>query len=324
MPLYPFHPIVECFDPLTPEQFQNLKNSIAANMETGAPVYVTIWGEQIIDGRHRSTICDEFGITPVPLVFNGTEEQAIRHAISLNHARRHTPKDKRAIEAARAAKVLSEAQERRGNPAWKTGQECPEQLAPEGANRDGEIGQDYPIHLAPDGANSGNVGKTAEIAAEMFDVSPRQVEKAKSVLDNGTPELQEAMEDGTITITDAAAIAHEAPEVQKEAVEKVKKKKARTVKAAVQTSISGDADESAPPSLEDAVGKPVPIEAIQAFQAASDIKDLCTNLDSLVRWVQSSSKLPGWEMVHADSVIQTLKNVRTNLWASRATHVCPA
>lgn len=316
MPLYPFHPIVECFDPLTPEQFGNLRNSITANLETGAPVYVTVWDDGdntvIIDGRHRSTICDELGITPVPLSFHGSEEHAIRHAINLNHARRHTPKDRRVIEAARAAQVLQASR--------KTLQESKETQKNTGLpNGSSTSSTGVPSTVVPS-----EPGQAVDIAAEMFEVAPRQVYRAKAVLDHGTPELQEAMVEGVVSISDAAEVSKETPEAQKEAVAKVRQKKARTAKAAVESSVSGDADESAPPELEDAVGVKVPLDAIKAFQAAGDIEKVCANLDSMVRWVQSSAKLPGWEMVQADSVLQNLRNLRTNLWASRATHVCPA
>lgn len=71
-----------------------------------------------------------------------------------------------------------------------------------------------------------------EKAAEQMKVHPNTARAGKKVAEKATPEVQEAVMDGTISVADAAAVSSEEPEVQNAAVDAVKKGKARTAKAA--------------------------------------------------------------------------------------------
>jgi hypothetical protein len=66
---------------------------------------------------------------------------------------------------------------------------------------------------APDGTK----GKSTALAASRFGVSPRTVESAKKVLDNGVHDLVRAVEENKISISGAAKMAKEPPEVQRQA-----------------------------------------------------------------------------------------------------------
>lgn len=70
-------------------------------------------------------------------------------------------------------------------------------------------------------------------AAEMLNVSESSVDRAKKILDHGTPKLQEAVADGTLSLSDAATVATEPAKVQNRAVKEVQSGKAPTVTAAV-------------------------------------------------------------------------------------------
>lgn len=72
-------------------------------------------------------------------------------------------------------------------------------------------------------------------AAAKFDVNERAVDRAKKVVATGTPTLQEAVADETISVSDAAKVADESPAVQDEAVKKVRRGKAKTASAAAKT-----------------------------------------------------------------------------------------
>jgi hypothetical protein len=65
-------------------------------------------------------------------------------------------------------------------------------------------------------------------------------------LDQGTPELIRAMEDQTITISDAAALAGKPKKVQDHAVDQVREGKAKTLRAAIQADGAGDGTGAAP------------------------------------------------------------------------------
>jgi ParB-like chromosome segregation protein Spo0J len=81
-------------------------------------------------------------------------------------------------------------------------------------------------------AKGQEVGRSADKAAEAVDWSRPTYEAAKKVVDHGTEILKQAMDEGTISVTDAAKVAEKPPDVQRKAVNDVKKGKARTATGA--------------------------------------------------------------------------------------------
>jgi hypothetical protein len=73
---------------------------------------------------------------------------------------------------------------------------------------------------------------TVEEAARTMNVSPRAVAHAKVVIEQGTPQLQEAVKDRTLSVSDAAQVAREPATVQDQAVSDVRAGKAKTARAA--------------------------------------------------------------------------------------------
>jgi hypothetical protein len=178
--------------------------AFAATVATyGLKTPIVLFENKVLDGRNRLYACDVKNVQPRTEVFTGSFEQAARFARGMNNdARRHSTEPERAIAAARLAKLLQEESERRmraGTPA-------------------------------PDGAR---VGKSAEIAADIVGTSARQTERVMKVLDQGTPELQRAMLDQTITISDAAHLAGQSAKVQDRAINKVREGKTKTLSKAV-------------------------------------------------------------------------------------------
>ncbi len=77
-------------------------------------------------------------------------------------------------------------------------------------------------------------GKSTAKAAAQYGVSPRLVELAKKVLNNGVADLVRAVEEGEISISDAANAAKELPEVQPQAVNAVLSGRAKRATEAVE------------------------------------------------------------------------------------------
>src|SRR5262249_6712789 len=160
-----------------------------------------------------------------------------------------------------------------------------------------------------------NTAPTVSEAAEKFDTTPDAVKRGKQVLANGTPALQEAVKDDVLTVTDAAKVAKEAPEVQDAAVDAVRRGRAERAAAAacqIKEREPGDIEE-----LTDAEGEPVPEQAIEAFKAAKVIEGLCREMDALIRRVEDVAKGPGGRLIRMESVRQHLKDAKGNLWANR-------
>ena len=123
---------------MTPEEFADLKQDI---LEHGQLEPIMLFQHQILDGRHRWSVCQQLGLRCKYDTFKGSELQALEYVISLNVKRRHLNESQRAIIAADVATMRSGART---------------DLAPTGARSDAE-------------------------AAELFNVGERSVERAKAL-----------------------------------------------------------------------------------------------------------------------------------------------
>jgi hypothetical protein len=217
------HAIADCWPLLPYDKLETFANNLAGY---GQKTPIVLYEGKVLDGRIRLYACDMKGIKPRTETFTGTFEEAARFAREMNNdARRHSTEPERAIAAAKLAQLLKEESERRmraGTPA-------------------------------PDGAR---VGKSAELAAEITGASARQVERVTRVLEHGTPELVRAMQDQTITISDAASLATQSERVQNRALDKVREGKAKTLNSAMRQDTNGgqaeDDDGEAAPEIKNA------------------------------------------------------------------------
>ena len=75
--------------------------------------------------------------------------------------------------------------------------------------------------------------KTRKEAAAKFGVTEREIDRGRAVADKGVPELLAVLADETVSLTDAASIASEPPEVQRAAVAAVVKGEVKTLAKAV-------------------------------------------------------------------------------------------
>jgi hypothetical protein len=148
---------------------------------------ITLFQGRVLDGRRRQVCCHALGIEPHYTQFKGTDAEALAFVVSKNLKRRHLGEAERAMIAAKIA-----------NLAVGTNQHT--------RKKEG----------APAGAPS------IDQAAALMNVSPRAVDRAKAVTERGTPILQDAVKDGTVSLTDAAKVADELPAIQNQAVEQVR------------------------------------------------------------------------------------------------------
>ncbi len=194
---YEPHPLCAIFKLMPQPALEELADDIKAN---GQKLPIILYEHKILDGRNRDIACKMVGVKPNYADYRGSDPLAF--VTTANMHRRHMTDADRAIAAAKL-KVHFEA-------------------SAKGRKQDGAtLGQDCPK------------GKAIEQAAESIGAAPRSAQSAATVLENATPEVIEAMEDHTVSIADAAAVASEPPEAQREAVKKVRKKKAKTLKAAI-------------------------------------------------------------------------------------------
>lgn len=145
--------------------------------ENGQHEPVVLYQGAILDGRNRYAACVAAG---VPCEFTTyTGDNALAYVVSLNLRRRHLDESQRGMVARRISTV------RFGDNQHTMG---------------GSI--DPPI--------------TQSVAAEMLNVSVPTVKRAGVVIDQGVPELIQAVDRGDIAVSAAAAIARQPEETQRE------------------------------------------------------------------------------------------------------------
>lgn len=205
---YKPHPIANLW-PLKKEDIAEIQDDIKENGQVSA---ITLWEHNgkkwLLDGRRRQIAMTRLRLEPKYEVFEGTEVEALAYARSKNSVRRHETDDDRAMTAAKVANFKLGTNQHTKPKA---------EDAPEGTSADVPSLPSLPI----------------EQAAEMFDVSRSSVERARSVLENGTPELQKALEEGKVSLTDAARTARATPAQQARAVARVVSGKARTASESI-------------------------------------------------------------------------------------------
>ncbi len=145
---------------------------------------------RILDGRNRERACARAGVTPRYVTFDGPDPVA--YVVSHNLHRRHLSESQRAMVAARVATM------RQGD------NQHTKQVAPIG-------------------------GTSQPEAATMLNVGERSIQRARQVLDHGTPELVQAVEAGQVAVSAAAALVDTPPEHQRAIVEKVQSGAAKSV-----------------------------------------------------------------------------------------------
>lgn len=196
------HPVAAIFPEMSGASFAELVADIKQN-GLREPVLLHPDGS-IIDGRNRYRACLEAGVKPTFRTWDG-QGCLVALVLSLNLHRRHLDESQRAMVGARARAIFEEDARQR-------------QLAAQNNDR----GRAVSANLREQAA----VGKSAEKAAAVVNVSTRAVETATKVIKSGAPELVEAVDHGEVSVSAAAEIA-ELPKDEQRAVVADGRKKAR-------------------------------------------------------------------------------------------------
>lgn len=195
------HPAAVLFPLMSDEDLDDLAKDISENGQTD-PITLQTTGDHrtLLDGRNRIIACELAGVSPMFEEWRG-KGSPTAFIISKNARRRHLTPSQAAMVAARILPLFEEeARERQATsePGVYGGKPLSANL------REGVDG-----------------GKAAAHAAKTVGVSPRSVEAAKTVITKAIPEVAAAVDSGTMSVSAAAKLAKETPEVQREAVAKV-------------------------------------------------------------------------------------------------------
>ena len=150
-------------------------------------------------------------------------------------------------------------------------------------------------------------GRTADKVGEALGVSGKTYEQAKRVVEEGTPELVEAMDEGKLSVKTAADVA-KLPKATQRKVVKSDKPKAEAKK---------HVKKAKPEATETDGTEPDPREEL-----VSQVQRLCVALDGAKARVTELAAHEFGRHIHAESVIQHIEAARKALWQSRPTEVC--
>lgn len=194
------HEYAAIFDMHDGKPLWELSDSIKAN---GLHNPIVLLNGKILDGRRREAACFRAGVQPIYREFGSLTEDGddpLEFVMAMNLHRRHLGEGERVLAAARYAKAKG------------------------GGNRQSKAPPQVAEVVAPEPTNSA--------AAERFEVSEDKVERAKKVVKKGTKKLQKALAEDKVSVSDAAKVAGEKPEVQDAAVDAVVSGKSKSATAA--------------------------------------------------------------------------------------------
>ena len=187
---YPNHPAADLFPMMQGKQWEEFKEDIRKN---GFQESVTLYKNQILDGRNRYKAAIELDIIddlPISEIDDDHQFDPYQWVISRNLHRRHLNESQRGAIATKLATLG------KGKPSDDNTQICV---------------------------------FTQKQAAEMLQVSPRTVQHARTVLDHGSQELIEAVEQGEVAVSKAAKIAKGTP--KQDQASKAKEKQPKSNKS---------------------------------------------------------------------------------------------
>jgi len=185
---YEVHPAAKLFPMMSGSEFAALKQSIKDN---GQREDITIWCNQLLDGRNRWKACEELGIEPECCELDESVDP-LQYVLDHNLHRRH-------LNATQLATVAADlATMKRG---------------------DNQHTKDGPI---------GTTSISTKEAAAIMNTSERSTKRAKSVKQTAAPEVVEAMREGKVTLNAAEQLVKNIPD-KKEQAKAVKEGKIKEV-----------------------------------------------------------------------------------------------
>lgn len=196
-----FHPLSELLPLPTDEEIDEL----AADIKSGKQHQpIVLLDRKILEGRCRYLACQKAGVKPFTRDYNRREDgnDPVAFVLSQNVFRRHLTASQRAMSLA-ALRAKQPPQKKSVNLQTTNG-----------------------------GSTASANLRGSEAAAVAAGVSAKTMESAERVAANAPKQIIDAVRDGDVAVSDAAAIADLPKSEQKQALAKVESGEAKTLKAA--------------------------------------------------------------------------------------------
>lgn len=189
--MYQIHEVANLFPMMSDEEFSSLVEDIKEN---GQHEPITIYQNQIIDGRNRYKACEQLGIEPNVKEWDG-QGSITSYVVSLNLKRRHLTTSQRSAIYPEMSKLFEdEARERQRQAGESTNAKL-------GRTSSGTLTQK--IGEASTGKHD---GEATSQASKILGVNRQYLSDAKK-LQQDAPELIPMMKQGEITIKTAKQYA---------------------------------------------------------------------------------------------------------------------
>jgi len=186
--------LVELWPPLPPDEFEELKKSLAERGQL-EPIVVNE-NNEVIEGHQRLLAWISLGKKEPPTIrrvnTGGDLAKEIALSVEYNARRRHLVKSELALIVAQAFKKIEELTQKQVFPGKTINT----------SNSDTDLGKEPLTKLA-----------------EKVGISLPTLSKAKQVVEKGTPEVKQAVEKGELSVKRAYEIVQHPPEEQKKLLE---------------------------------------------------------------------------------------------------------
>ena len=290
-----FHPLANIFPLMTERELSRLADDIAVNGQLDP---IDTYQGRILDGRSRFLACRKIVKEPRLRQWEGNAGapgeggDPLAYVIARNLHRRHLGESQRAIVAARLATLAL------GQHPYHSGEGSAQVVA---AQRSG----DTPIGVSQ---NETRCAATVAQAAQLLNVGEMTVSRARRVLAHGDPSLLAAVEEGIVSINDAAKVVERSKAIQQAAIEAVRAGTAKTAAKAAEKIEPTNAEDKqsantggtrlpraphvALPDMTDGLGEPVPAEYQAVFAARGQFRTIVVKFNEVRQAVEQLAESP--------------------------------
>lgn len=188
--------------PMEEDTLQQLADDIKEN---GQRQPVELLNGKVIDGRRRMAACELIGIAPQ--FRNITTDDPVAYVLSLNLHRRHLTPSQRAMAGARAREIYDRQAKERQHDGQERGRQ----------KQSGAIVENLP---------QTDTGKARDQVGKVVGVSGKTIDHATKVIKAAVPEVVKAVDEGRMSVSTAALLSTEPPEVQREEASDPKRRRA--------------------------------------------------------------------------------------------------
>ncbi len=162
------HPLSAAFPDMDEEDFEDLLSSIKQH---GQREPITIFENQVLDGWHRYRACEQLGIGPMTMEFEGKDP--VSYVIDLNLNRRHLSPSQKALAVVTCSTWSTDGRPK--NTPYESTKTVPR----------------------------GTVSKTSDEMAKEAGVGKRTINRAKEVVTKGDKDTIEKVKKGAMSLSEA-------------------------------------------------------------------------------------------------------------------------